>query len=380
MTFLQLARRNALRRPVRTLLLVLSIATAFLVYGLTASFLAGAQGGAGASDELLGVFNKVARDQPLPLAHLARIEASPDVAGVAYMTRLRGFSGAERNVVAVNAFDPHRLATVNGGELGITPSLVAALEERRDAVLVGRALASAQGWTVGRRVEITAFGTAKADGSRSWSFDVAGIFEGADPAADTYFMIARYDYVDAARARDKGTVDGFVVRPRAGVSPASLAGQIDELFANSAAPTRTQPEKQFLEAFLRQYADVGLIVDLVVGAAFVTILMIVANTMLFAVRERTFEIGVLKTLGFSRARILALVLYETFLVFAVGGALGLALSKLATVLAGPALGLAFTSVVLLKAVLILVALALATGLLPAVQAMRTSITHAFRAR
>ncbi|MGO8657272.1 FtsX-like permease family protein, partial [Rhizobium ruizarguesonis] len=92
--------------------------------------------------------------------------------------------------------------------------------------------------------------------------------------------------------------------------------RIDALFANSAAPTRTQSEKQFLEAFLRQFADIGLIVSLVVGAAFVTILMIVVNTMLFAVRERSFEIGVMKVLGFSRGRIIALILGETQFVFA----------------------------------------------------------------
>jgi putative ABC transport system permease protein len=119
----------------------------------------------------------------------------------------------------------------------------------------------------------------------------------------------------------------FVVRPRAGVSPGELAAGIDTLFANSVTPTRTQSEKQFLEAFLRQYADVGLIVNLVVGAAFVTLLIIV-NIMVFAVRERTFEIGVLKTLGFSRLRIMALILGETLFVCAVGGGIGLATGAL----------------------------------------------------
>jgi len=120
----------------------------------------------------------------------------------------------------------------------------------------------------------------------------------------------------------------FVVRPRAGVSPGELAAGIDTLFANSVTPTRTQSEKQFLEAFLRQYADVGLIVNLVVGAAFVTLLIIVVNIVVFAVRERTFEIGVLKTLGFSRLRIMALILGETLFVCAVGGGIGLATGAL----------------------------------------------------
>ncbi|MDU0365301.1 ABC transporter permease [Rhizobium sp. 25PS6] len=379
MTFFQLMRRNAWRKPLRATLLMFSVGVAFLIYGLTASFLSGSQGAAGASDTLLGVFNRSGRAQPLPLTYLNRIAADSDVAAVAYMTRMRGFVDVEKNVVMTSAVDPRLIAAANGDELGLTPQLISALEQGRDRVLVGRALAEAQGWSVGRRIGVTSHLT-REDGSRNWSFEIAGIFEGADASTDTYFMIARYDAVNAARARGKDTVDGFVVRPRPGVSSGVLAARIDALFANSAALTRTQSEKQFLEAFLRQFADVGLIVSLVVGAAFVTILMIVVNTMLFAVRERSFEIGVMKVLGFSRGRIIALILGETLFVFAVGGAGGLVLAKLATLFAGPEFGLAFTSSVLAKSVAIIAALGLLTGLLPAVNAMRLPIINAFRSR
>jgi putative ABC transport system permease protein len=125
---------------------------------------------------------------------------------------------------------------------------------------------------------------------------------------------------------------------------------------------------------------VGLIIDLVVGAAFLTLLMIVINTMVFAVRERTFEIGVLKTLGFSGKRILALVLGETLIIFVLGGLLGLILAKTATVLAGPALGLVFSPTVFMESALLVILLGLMTGLIPAIGAMRVPITAAFRAR
>ncbi|MGO7042567.1 ABC transporter permease [Rhizobium acaciae] len=379
MTFFQLMRRNAWRKPLRATLLMFSVGVAFLIYGLTASFLSGSQGAAGASDTLLGVFNRSGRAQPLPLAYLNRIAADSDVAAVAYMTRMRGFVDVEKNVVMTSAVDPRLIAAANGDELGLTPQLISALQEGRDRVLVGRALAEAQGWSVGQRIGVTSHLT-REDGSRNWSFEIAGIFEGADASTDTYFMIARYDAVNAARARGKDTVDGFVVRPRPGVSSAVLAARIDALFANSAASTRTQSEKQFLEAFLRQFADVGLIVSLVVGAAFVTILMIVVNTMLFAVRERSFEIGVMKVLGFSGGRIIALILGETLFIFAVGGAGGLILAKLATLSIGPAFGLVFSAEVLLKSVAIIAGLGLLTGLLPAFSAMRLPIVKAFRSR
>ncbi|MBY5853625.1 ABC transporter permease [Rhizobium leguminosarum bv. trifolii] len=379
MTFFQLMRRNAWRKPLRATLLMFSVGVAFLIYGLTASFLSGSQGAAGASDTLLGVFNRSGRAQPLPLAYLNRIAADSDVAAVAYMTRMRGFVDVEKNVVMTSAVDPRLIAAANGDELGLTPQLISALEEGRDRVLVGRALAEAQGWSVGQRIGVTSHLT-REDGSRNWSFEIAGIFEGADASTDTYFLIARYDAINEARARGKDTVDGFVVRPRPGVSSGVLAARIDALFANSAAPTRTQSEKQFLEAFLRQFADIGLIVSLVVGAAFVTILMIAVYTMLFAVRERSFEIGVMKVLGFSSGRIMALILGETLFIFAAGGAGGLVLAKLATVLTGPEFGLAFTMPVLLKSVAIIAGLGLATGLLPAANAMRLPIVNAFRSR
>ncbi|RWX81109.1 FtsX-like permease family protein [Neorhizobium lilium] len=380
MMFLDLARKNAWRKPMRTVLLIVCIAVAFLIYGLTASFLAGTQGTSAASDDILGVMSASGRTEPLPIAYMSRLAADPDIAAVGYMTRLRGFVDIDRNVVAVSAADPDLLMTVNGKGLGLTPELVKAIGEGRDRVLVGRALANAQGWRVGQRVAVTAFDTRKEDGGRDWRFEIAGIFEGENAATDTYFMIARYDYVNTARARAKDTVDAFIVRPRDGVPSGELAARIDALFANSAAPTRTQSEKQFLEAFLRQYADIGLIVNLVVGAAFVTLLMIVVNTMVFAVRERTFEIGVLKTLGFSRLGIMTLILGETLFVFAVGGSLGLVLAKLATMISGPELGLVFSLSVLAKGLAIIAALGLVTSALPAFNAMRTPIINALRAR
>lgn len=380
MTFLDLARKNAWRKPLRTVLLMVCIAVAFLIYGLTASFLNGTQGASAASDDILGVMSASGRAQALPMAHMSRLAADSDIAGLAYMTRLRGFVEVEKNVVAVSAADPGQLMVVNGKGLGLTPDLIDAIGEARDKVLVGRALAEAQGWAVGQHITVTAFDTARQDGSRDWHFEISGIFEGENASTDTYFIIARYDYVNAARAKGKDTVDAFIVRPRAGIPPGELAARIDRLFANSAAPTRTQSERQFLQAFLRQYADVGLIVNLVVGAAFITLLTIVVNTMVFAVRERTFEMGLLKTLGFSRLRILALILCETLFVFIVGGVVGLALARLATVLAGPDLGLVFSPLIFAKALAIIAALGLATGALPAFNAMRIPVIKAIRTR
>lgn len=380
MTFLDLVRKSAWRKPTRTVLLMVSVATAFLIYGLTTSFVDGSQGASAASEDILGVMSAAGRTQPLPISYLNRIAAEPEIAAVGYMSRMRGFSTVEKNIVAVSAADPQRLLNSNGKELGLTPDLIGALGKDRSQVLVGRALAEAQAWTVGQRITVTSFDTAKQDGSRDWSFEIAGIFEGENASTDTYFVVAQYDYVNTLRARNKDTVDAFIVRPQPGTQTGELAAKIDQLFANSAAPTQTKSEKQFLEAFLRQYADIGLIVNMVVGAAFVTLLMIVGNTMVFAVRERTFEIGVLKTLGFSGSWIMALILGETLFIFLVGATVGLILALLATVIMGPAIGLVFSNAIFARALAMVTLLALATGAVPALNALRIPIISAFRTR
>ena len=380
MSFFRLMRLNAWRRPLRTVLMMLCVAVAFLIHGLGAGFLSGSQGSDGADEGRLVVASRSGRAQPLPLSHFARIAADPDVASAAYSARIRGFLETERNVAVASAVDPAAMAATMGDELGLTSDLLAGLAGARDRVLVGRALAETMGWSVGQRVALTPFQTMRADGAKSWSFEVAGIFDGARADVDTHFMLARYDYVNAARARDRDTVDGIVVVPRPGVSPGVLAARIDAMFASSAAPTRTQSEKAFLEALIRQIADFGLIVTLVTSAAFATILMIVVNTMVFAIRERTFEIGVLKVLGFSRRRVMALVLGETLFVFLVGGLAGLSLAKAGSLLLGAELGLALPPLVLAKAVAILLALGLLAGLIPATQAMRMPIANALKSR
>lgn len=380
MTWLRLARKNAARKPLRLALLVFSVAIAFLIHGLTASFLAGSQGSSAASDDLLGVMSAAGPAQPLPLSYMPRLEAEPGVAAVSHVARLRGFLDRETNVIAIAAVDPTRAAAVNGPELGLTPTLMTSLDESRDSLLAGRALAEEQGWAVGDSVAVTAFTMAQKDGSRIWRFSISGIFEGASASTDTYFAIARYEYINALRANGTDTADVFAVRPEPGTSASTLAPAIDAQFANSSAPTRTQSEKQFLEAFLRQFADVKLITGLVTSAAFITLLMIITNTMVFAVRERRFETGVLKALGVPPARIAVLILGETGFVFVIGGAMGLGLTGLAALFGPPALGLVLTGPVIAEALLLMAGFALLTGLLPAWSAMRIPVIAAFRKR
>jgi putative ABC transport system permease protein len=173
----------------------------------------------------------------------------------------------------------------------------------------------------------------------------------------------------------------MILQTNAPESNDRVAKSIDAMFANSTAETSTDTEKAFGKAFAAQFGNIALIVSLVVGAAFVTILMIVGNTMALSIRERTREIGVLKTLGFSGPRILTMVLSESVLLALLGGLPGLALAALIAYglrnsLANVAPAFAVSPTIVLQGLAMMVALGLITGVIPAVNAMKLKIATA----
>jgi putative ABC transport system permease protein len=160
-----------------------------------------------------------------------------------------------------------------------------------------------------------------------------------------------------------------------------VAKTIDAMFANSSYETSTDTEKAFNKAFVAQLGNIALIVTLVTGAAFVTILMIIGNTMMMMVRERAREIGVLKTLGFPSARVLRMVLGETLLLALIGGIPGLAIAALVITSLRQSLinfvpGMTLSPFIMLVGIGLMVVLALATGLMPAINAWRLKIADA----
>jgi putative ABC transport system permease protein len=161
-----------------------------------------------------------------------------------------------------------------------------------------------------------------------------------------------------------------------------MGAKFDAMFANSSAETKTTTEKGFVDGFAKQVGDIGSIMVAILVAVLFTMLLVAANTMAQSVRERTSEVGVLKTLGFSNGSILALVLGESVLIAAIGGALGLGLAVLIVRNGDPTGGMLPIFIlpsrdVALGGVMIVV-LGLIAGALPAFTAMNLKITDALR--
>jgi putative ABC transport system permease protein len=381
MKFLPLVWKNLMRRKLRTLFTLLSILVAFVLYGYLAAINAGFSLGidvAGA-DRLLTI-HKVSLIQPLPESHGPKIAAVEGVTAVTISTWFGGIYQDPRNFFAQIAVDPEPF-------LEMYPEYVLSGDQKkawlgdRTGAIAGRGLAERFGWKVGDRIPIQGNIWRKRDGN-TWEFTLDGIYEGDKKGVDTTQFFFHHKYLEEGRQVGQGLVGWFILRVADPATAADVARRVDGLFANSPSETKTSTEKAFVQAFANQIGDIGALIRAIAGAVFFTILLVAGNTMAQAVRERTNELGVLKTLGFSDRRVLGLVMLEACLLAIVGGGLGLAISWLLVLQGDPTGSFLPAFYFPIRDVWIgiglLLALGLAAGALPAMQAMKLRIVDALR--
>jgi putative ABC transport system permease protein len=368
---------NLRRKKVRTTLTIGSFAVALFLFGLLAAIRVGFRGGADAAGaDRLDVINRVSLILPLPLSYRDRIIQVPGVANVTYATWFGGVYQNERNFFAQFAVDKDTWFDVYADYV-VSPEGREAFMRDRQACMVGRALAKRFGFKVGDRIPVR--GTIW---TGDWEFNVAGIYEGSRPDADTTGMFFRADYLEENRQFGKGTVGGDVVKLRDPADAVRVTKAIDALFANSPFETLTQTEKAFAASFVNQMGNIELLIMTIGLVVFFTLLLVTGNTMAIAVRERSGELAVLKTIGFSDPRVMRLILAEAVLIAGQGGLVGLALAKL--VLPGltralPMLGVLYVSpLTFATGFLLALAVGAAAGLLPAIGAMRLKVVDALR--
>ena len=374
--------KNLFRKKLRAVLMLASILIAFLIFGVLAGFERAFNSGedVAAADRLM-VVNKINFTQPLPIAYYNRVRSLEGVRQATHFNWFGGYYQEPKNFLIVMAVEPESYMQVYQDQIDIPTDARETFMRERTGALVGETMLKKWGWKVGDRVPIMSNIFTQKSGSRTWDFTIVGTFKGRLPSVDTNFMVFQYQYFNETQNLGRDVIGWLALNTSGAAANERVAKAIDEMFANSFHETSTDTEKAFNKAFAAQLGNIALIVALVVGAAFATILMIVGNTMAMAVRERTREIGVLKTLGFSGRRILRLVLGESVLLALLGGLPGIALAwafaaAMETSVGNFIPGFAVTPGIALTAVALMLGLGLATGLIPAINAMRLNIATA----
>jgi putative ABC transport system permease protein len=380
MKFLPLIWSGLWRKRTRTIFTLLSIMTAFLLFGMLQGVIAAFNRSLeAAAVDRLTVVSKVSFTEPLPYSYLSQIESIPGVASVSYLSWFGTYYQDRKNFVFSFPLDPERYFPMYP-ELKLPAQQLKALERTRTGAVIGRLLADKYGWKIGDRVPLHSVIWTKAGGSSDWEFDIVGIYDAATAQqAQSFFF--NHDYFDEARSFGKGTVGWYIVKVREPNLAPQVAQAIDRRFANSPDETKTQTEKEFSQSFIKQQGDINFIVRAILGAVFFTLLFLTGNTMMQSVRERIPELAVLKTLGFSDGRVLGLVLAESLLLCLVAAALGLALASAVFPAMQAFIGeTRLPPEVLVLGAIVAALLALVTGLPPALRAKRLNIVDALAGR
>jgi len=380
---LYLVFKNLTRNKLRLVLNSFAIFIAFFLFSLL-----GALGGAFdagielSADDRLIVVNKINFTQPLPIAYTNKIRAVPGVSNVTYANWFGAYHQDQRKPLVGIAVDPESYLKVYS-ELRLTPDARERWFSDRQGMIVGEALAQTKGWKIGDRVPISSNIFSKADGSHTWDMVVSGIFTAEDQQLDTNYLLFHYKYFIETQTFGSDFIGWLILTTDDPELNESVAKAIDSQFANSSAETETSTEKAFNKAFIEQIGSIGLIIQSVVFAAFFTILLIVGNAMALAVRERTKEIAVLKTIGFSASRIFKMVLVESVSLAFLGGVLGMLsahfiLNLIAQVpqIRSILPNLVLTSEIAFTGIAYMLILGVVTGFFPALRAMKLNTVDA----
>ena len=377
MRFLPLVLRNFRRKKTRTILTIGSIAVALFLYGLLVTIDSALSAGVDvAGADRLVVRNRISLILPLPLSYQERLRRIPHVAEVTHASWFGGNYQDPRNFFPQFAIDTETWRRVFP-EFTVPDDQWQAFVDDREGAIAGRGTAERFGWKVGDRIPLQA-----PIWGGTWEFNLRGIYDGARPGDDTSVMWLHWSYLDERRQWGKGVVGWYTIQVDDPANAVEVAEVADTRFANSPFETSTETEKAFATGFARQIGNIRLLVVSIGAVVMFTLLLVTGATMASAVRERVPELGVLKTVGFTDAAVLALVLAESMLLALVGGGLGLGLAKLFTLGGDPTGGMLPVFYLGGQRIALGLALAVTVGLLagaaPAVGAMRLRIVDALR--
>ncbi len=318
MRILKLIRKNTWRHPLRTSLTVLGMAIAVMAFIMIRTAIeAWYSNSRAASPNRLVTIHAVSLTFSLPLAYERKIQDVPGVKAVSYAQWFGGIYVDPKN------FFP-QFAIEAKSYLDMYPEFLIPADEKdafmreRNACLVGRKLADRFGWKVGDPIRLT--GTIYPG---DWDFVIRGIYVGAKEGTNESNFYFHFQYLDERMRAESpgraGLVGSFIEQIDDPSKVAQLSDQIDALFKNSTAETKTETEEAFALSFVAMassiVAGLKIISIMVIGI----ILLVLANTMAMTARERISEYAVMKTLGFRAVHIFGLIFGESILIAVLGG-------------------------------------------------------------
>jgi putative ABC transport system permease protein len=376
------------RRKARTFLTLASILAAFLLFGMLdgirTTFAQLGQSADGA--QRLQTTSRLSIVESLPISLESRIRRIDNIQDVTWANWFGGAYQNPRNQLFTFAVAPNYLDLYP--EVDVEPAQLDAWKRTRDGILVGQQMMTRFGWEVGQRIPLQSTIFPNSDGTLNWSFEIVGVLRGKEGRSAGFtdaLILMHYDYFEEATPYVDDTVGWYISRVSDVNRSDAAAKAIDALSANSPNETKTMNEQAAMAAQLNQMADIGLIVGSIMGAVFFTLLLLTGNTMAQAVRERTSELAVLKTIGFTSASVLGMVLAESILLVVIGGVLGLGLAAVLS----PVVTAASNGVISLPAIGweswalglgLMIVIGLLVGALPALRAMRLNIVDALAGR
>lgn len=383
---------NLRRNLLRTILTLLSVMVALFLYGFLGAFIDTLQAVADSgSRERLATRHAISLTNWLPGSYRTRIAAIPGVKRVCTQTWFGGKDPQDRRAMTqqfavddefwpmyAKDFAIAQFSPPQGGvqaPAGQDPKLAAYFAEK-NACVVGADLAKKKGWHLGQTIHLegTIF-------QGTWDFVIRGIYaKTANGTWNNDLVLFRNDYLQERGMSGADWVGVFKLEVPDKSKSAAIAKQVDATFENSDNATKTESEQAFGAGFISMFGNVPFALRVIGFAVVFTILVISANTMVMAVRERTGEIGVLKTLGFSDGAIFGMIVAEAAIITTGGGLAGALVAKL---------GLdrrpfpIFNQLVITwstvgTAIAIAVGLGMVSGFIPAWQASRLRIVDALR--
>ena len=377
MKFLPLILANLKRHKLRTILTTCSVALALFLFAslrtVTTTLTAGAEM---SSASRMMVQNSTAFVIPLPMSYVARLKNVPHVQDVTWANWFGGKYGDGKKFFAQFAIDADSYLKIYP-EIEIPEDQKQAFLKERSAAVIGEGLVRAFGWKVGDNVTLqgTIF-------PGDWTFTIRGIYHPTIKAYGDESFMFHYQYL-YEKVPDRVTPGWFIMKIDDPNAAPVVAKTIDDQFRNSTAPTKTGTEKAFASGFASMWGNVKLLMSTIGMAVVFAILLVTANAMMMNQRERTSEVAVMKTVGFSDRRVFSLIIIEAAVISLTGAVLGLGAATVLPIVTGfgdggflP--GFHVTGGTLIVGASVTLLLAIASGIFPAWQAAKLPVVQALR--